>query len=307
MADRMHLFAGVYTSASGSALSPTGLAGFPYASRIQRTGGTSGTSEIVYSQSIETANCQDLAGGNVTVSFYARRGSNYSAASNVLNVLLSTGTGTDEGVSAYLNTQFLGSFMYTGLSTVTQQASLSTSWAKYTFTYYVSSNVNEIVLAFNSPRTGVAGGNDYFDITGIQLEAGSSATEFERRPIGTELALCQRYFEKSVAQGVSITAAGYGSLIATVPSASIANGVYYYNTKFAVTKRVAPQIFTYPYTTPSNVTALSTSAGVDLPANSGQVSIFNETMFAVNNGSGATITTGADLRIMGNWYASAEI
>jgi hypothetical protein len=35
-----------------------------------------------------------------------------------------------------------------------------------------------------------------FYITGVQLEAGSTATEFERRPYGTELALCQRYYQK---------------------------------------------------------------------------------------------------------------
>ena len=33
-----------------------------------------------------------------------------------------------------------------------------------------------------------------FNITGVQVELGSTATPFEFRPIGTELALCQRYY-----------------------------------------------------------------------------------------------------------------
>jgi len=38
--------------------------------------------------------------------------------------------------------------------------------------------------------------NATFYITGVQLEVGSVATEFERRPYGTELALCQRYYQQ---------------------------------------------------------------------------------------------------------------
>jgi len=36
--------------------------------------------------------------------------------------------------------------------------------------------------------------SNYINITGVQLEAGSSATEFEHRQYGTELSLCQRYY-----------------------------------------------------------------------------------------------------------------
>jgi len=36
-----------------------------------------------------------------------------------------------------------------------------------------------------------------FYITGVQLEKGSTATSFDYRPYGTELALCQRYFVKT--------------------------------------------------------------------------------------------------------------
>ena len=42
--------------------------------------------------------------------------------------------------------------------------------------------------------------NATFYITGVQLEVGTAATAFERRPYGTELNLCQRYYERLEAQ-----------------------------------------------------------------------------------------------------------
>lgn len=46
----------------------------------------------------------------------------------------------------------------------------------------------EIVFTVGAQTSGT------WTIDNVQLEAGASATEFERRPIGTELALCQRYY-----------------------------------------------------------------------------------------------------------------
>ena len=56
---------------------------------------------------------------------------------------------------------------------------------------------NRLAMRFSGPFNGpVNHGVSSISITGIQFEAGTVATPFELRPIGVELALCQRYYQR---------------------------------------------------------------------------------------------------------------
>jgi hypothetical protein len=85
-----------------------------------------------------------------------------------------------------------------------------------------------------------------FYITGVQLEKGSTATSFDYRPYGTELALCQRYFEKSFDQGTApVQNVGSLSGALVVGGTSTAAFVLLGYATFAVEKRTAPNVVTF--------------------------------------------------------------
>jgi len=71
--------------------------------------------------------------------------------------------------------------------------------------------------------------NATWQVTGVQLEKGSTATSFDYRPFGTELALCQRYFEKT---------ASNTNLIWTGDATTGNN--YYLSGQYVVPKRATP-------------------------------------------------------------------
>jgi hypothetical protein len=119
------------------------------------------------------------------------------------------------------------SLFHGGIRSHVKEISLTTSWQKFELTYigdtgdtFANDNTSEYQIAFALS----AGSNfqvtanqwaDGFDLTtsnqvdftdntsnniyltGIQLEVGEQATPFEHRSFGEELALCQRYFQKT--------------------------------------------------------------------------------------------------------------
>ena len=175
----------------------TNLPFIQYAARVQRNSGTTATTGIYFSQSIESINSIPFAGKTVTLSFYARAGANYSTASNALLVVANSGTGTDQNV---LGT-WTGAASFIGGN---QTATLTTTWQRFTYTGSVAAAATQLGIYFKSTPTGTAGANDWYEVTGVQLDIGSVALPF-RTYAGTiqgELAACQRYYYRATAAAI---------------------------------------------------------------------------------------------------------
>jgi hypothetical protein len=170
----------------------TNLPSIQYCYRLSRASGATSTGILYSAQSLETTNSIPFAGKAVTFSFYARKGANYSATSSALAATLYSGTGTDQN---WLDVA------YTGQATVASgTATLTTTWQRFTYTGTVAATATELAVLFTFTPTGTAGAADYFEVTGVQVELGSTATTFSRAGAGGiegELAACQRYYWRS--------------------------------------------------------------------------------------------------------------
>ena len=178
--------------------------------------GTGSSSQPLFRYHFETADAIKLAGKTQILSLWIK------ATSGVPVIFgIHTSTTVDNPATGSW-TEPLGQVTYTA----------SGAWERKTLVVSVPSNVKSIrvQVGANANITG-----DLF-FTGVQLEAGSIATPFEQRPIGTELALCQRYYERASGVAASpfqmFTQGGWDS--ATTFSAT-----WIYTTP----KRVSPSVF----------------------------------------------------------------
>jgi hypothetical protein len=208
----------------------TGAYDFPYAFRTQRIAGQTSTTACYFGQTIETNNCIDLAGQSVTLSFYATAGANYSGGAAAVQIL--TGTAANQGTSS------LNSGTWTGLAVpINDFFTPTTTRTRFTFTATLGSTVQEVAFRFNWSGSGTAGANDYIDITGVQLEKGSTATSFDYRPFGVEAILCYRYYWQYSSAALSDQAYFRSPYVSSAPNSSASVELY-----FPVVMRASPTL-----------------------------------------------------------------
>jgi hypothetical protein len=126
----------------------------------------------------------------------------------------------------WLTTNGIGLRMYFSLGAGSSRLGAAGSWG--TTTYLAPTGQTNVLATI---------GNTWA-VTGVQLEKGSTATSFDYRPYGTELALCQRYYYKS-------PQASNGEIF----SINYASGGLTGTTCFPVSMRASPTV-TYGWTTP---------------------------------------------------------
>jgi len=194
---------------AGSTVPPGAAYFLKYNQSVAGSGATFNT----INQRIEDV--RTFGGQTVTLSFYAR---GFFAPLVLPAITLRQNFGA--GGSSYVDTSFASNTLISG-----------GTYNRYSFVVTVPSITSKVVgtssyleLIINLPLNTTF----IFELAGVQLEPGSVATPFERRPIGTELALCQRYFQSSAVYvaayvdngGTMGTVAHLGPRMRTVPTIS---------------------------------------------------------------------------------------
>jgi len=195
---------------AGSVTPPTGY--INYLGCTSLSAYAVGTSEIfTVRQSIEGLNIADLAWGTasaatVTLSFWVYssltgtfggtiKNSGGSRAYPFTYTISSANTWTQASVTiagdtsgTWLTTNGIGIQVVFSIGCGATASGTAGAWSS---TNYTSATGAVSVVGTNAAT---------WYVTGVQLEKGSTATSFDYRPYGTELALCQRYYYKATVQ-----------------------------------------------------------------------------------------------------------
>jgi hypothetical protein len=149
----------------------SGVTGVPYVYQIT---GTAGVTFLQYMQRIEAINIADLAGSAVTLSALIS-----NSTLTTINWYIYIAGSTDNYTAATLYTS--GGW--------TVNSTLTSYNAQFTLPANAANGV-WVVFQAGAQTSGT------WRIGNAQLEKGVTATSFDYRPYGTELVLCQRYYQR---------------------------------------------------------------------------------------------------------------
>ena len=191
-ADRWVAKGGASSSINVSKQAITAVPAFTQSLRFRRTAANTDTTFISIAQIMEGIDATRLQGQQVTLSFWAVAGPNFSSLGGALNIQVAAGTVLDEGNAAYFTGTWTG---FATLPAVVGQTApiLSTTWTRYFVSFVVPVNALELGVSFGFTPVGTAGAADDFSLIGVQLEAGLGVSNFEHRDVFVELEACQRY------------------------------------------------------------------------------------------------------------------
>jgi hypothetical protein len=250
---------------AGSAVTVAQVAGLvsgsQWAAKYQRNAGQTGVGSHTFNFPLDTDELYPMLGKFVRLSFVAKAGANYSAASGNVSVFLIVGTGSP--VRSIIG--------FTGQTTpITVVQALTTTSTQFAFTssVFIPVSTRQAEVSFLWTPVGTAGADDSFTIDDVQLEvvqdANQVASPFERLVFQEQLALCQRHFAKTheyTTVPSSVAGAGGATQGSTIVAAASAKAVVA-NWRFPVPMRVAPTVTGWNPSAANNEVR-NMSAGVD--------------------------------------------
>jgi hypothetical protein len=263
--------------------------GFKYSMKVQRPTSSTNTNTAYILYVLESMDSIDFAGGYATFSFWAKTDTNWTPSGSLLGIAISQNTTSTEATAAQLQ---IGSPYWA--STSSTQLAMTTTWTRYSYTVAIGSTTQQLGLKLYFTPVGTASGTDSIWITGLQLERGQYMTQYDVKPDGTVLSLCNRYLTAINAQDGTARFFGYTTttttaeftvpfttIMRTTPTFVSGTGIYFRNNVVDATGTVTARNASTTNATMTLTFATATTDG--LPG------------FAVTSSSTALILYSAEL------------
>ena len=249
-----------------------------------------------------------LHDGNFTVSFFARTNkagkygvSFFNSAHNRIyttEIDVTSGDASSENWVKYtitITADSSGTWLFDNGIGLQMTITYASGSGAQTSTLDQWQNDTGVILTSNNQTNLLDAVSNYFEVYKVKLEEGSVATDFISRPIQQEVALCQRYYEKSY---------NLNEAPGTITNNGMAiersdDSTYFLNIDFKCNKRSTPTVISY---NPNTGASGSWRTGSGTNQSPTAIQDISDSSFIIFFSGGASATN-----IFGHWIAEAEL